>query len=1048
MKNKYILLAACCFALSVSAQKTIKSQVRSTDNQPVNGAIVSVVGDSISALSDDQGYFQIPNTGKALVNITADGYYPQQFPMTYMQKRSDQGNFVITLVPRSESDYNGYVVTPFRTENRTDKSAIDAGLESKDFSEKLNIGAAIGNDIAGLQVIEKSGIPGEGSYLNVRGIHSLTAENTPLIVINGVPYFSNQDVSLTINGYSRDLLFGYNPKDIKSVTVLKGADAAAYGSLGSNGVIVIETQQATRNNLRTRVSFSGQYGANFMNNTLPVMGSTDFKNYMADLGMTRYSSLSSLVEDYPFLQNSNNYYYNYLFNENTDWMKRIDRTGFVTDNTFRVEGGDQIAKYNISFGYTGNKGTLSNLGTDKYHTLISADVLVTRKFDIQANVSLSYITSDLQNFGMNVEYNPLLSAYHSMPVLSPYQKQPDGEYLQEYATYDGWNINSIPSYSYDNVSNPLALVNTVEGSDKIYDANTSLKLNFHWNDYLTLSGLVNLYYNYTEEAMFVPGVTDHAIMPKYYGYGQNYVAEGVIRQSTNTYQAKAEYNRVFGRIHDFGASLTGRFITHSLETDFSSGYNTANDYYKTLNATQDNKISTGTNLEWNYMSWLLHAHYTWNNILKASAQVSMDGSSASGTDATRLGFFPSGGITFMAANTGALPSWIDRLNFTAEGSLSGNSRFSPNYGKNYYVGKNLFSIGTIERSNVPNLKLTWEKNRQFDFGFDLAMLKNRINLGVNYYTNTAYDLLVNSNPSKVYGSTYYYDNTAEISGHGVEVSLRVNPIHTKDFDLVIGANISTVNNELKKLGDENQSIISFTDYNSDDAQVIMKVGQSPYEYYGYKTAGVFATTAEAEAANLTNRSGHAYQAGDVHFIDQNGDGVINDHDKVSLGTAQPDAFGAVNLMVRYRQFELSANFGYQIGGKNYNATRRQLESMDKFYNQSTAVLNRWQVEGQQTAMPRAAYGDPSGNAVFSDRWIEDADYFKMRSLKLTYNFNKLFNFVQSGSVFIAAENLFTITKYLGSDPEFMYSYNESMRGFDYAKLSLPVTAKIGFNLNF
>lgn len=1048
MKKIYILVAACCIAISASAQKAIKSQVRSTDSQPINGAIVSVVGDTVSTLTDDNGFFKIPNRGKAIVNISADGYYSQQFPISYLQKKSDGGNFVITLVPRNESDYNGYVVSPFKTENRGESTATNAGLENKDFSEKLNIGAAVGNDIAGLQVIEKSGAPGEGSYLNIRGIHTLAAENNPLIVINGVPFFTNQNASDVINGYSRDLLFGYDPKDIKSVTVLKGADAAAYGSLGSNGVIVIETQQATRNNLNTRISFSGQYGLNFMNNPLPVLGATDFKNYMSELGMTRYPSLTSLTEDYPFLQNTNNYYQNYLFNENTDWMKEIDRTGFVTDNTFRVEGGDQIAKYNISFGYMGNKGTLSGLGTDKYHTLISADVLVTRKFDIQANVSLAYITSDLQNLGMDNEYNPLISAYHAMPLLSPYQKQPDGEYLQDYATYDGWNVNTNPSYAYDNVSNPLALVKTVEGTDKIYDANTSLKLNFHWNDYLTLSGLVNLYYNYTEEAMFVPGVTDRAILPKFFGYGRNYVAEGVLRQSTNTYQGKADYHRTFGKVHEFNASLTGRFITHSLETDFSSGYNTANDYYKTLDATQDEKISSGSNLKWNYMSWMLHADYTWNRLLKGSFSLSMDGSSASGSDASRMGFFPSGGVTFMAANTGALPSWVDRLNLTLEGSLTGNSRFSPNYGKNYYVGKNLFNIGTIERSNVPNLKLTWEKNRQLDLGLDLSMLKNRVNFGVNFYTNTAYDLLVNSNPSKVYGSTYYYDNTAEISGHGVELSLRVNPIHTKDFDLVVGANLSTVNNELKKLGDENQEVINFKNYNSDDAEVIMKVGQSPYEFYGYRTAGVFATSEEAAAANLTNRSGHAYQAGDIKFVDQNGDGVINDHDKVSLGTAQPDAFGSVNLMVRYRQFELSANFGYQIGGKIYNATRRQMESMNKFYNQSTAVLNRWQVEGQVTSMPRAAYGDPSGNAVFSDRWIEDADYFKMRSLKLAYNFNKLFNFVQSGSVFIAAENLFTITKYLGSDPEFMYSYNESMRGFDYAKLALPVTAKIGFNLNF
>ena len=138
-----------------------------------------------------------------------------------------------------------------------------------------------------------------------------------------------------------------------------------------------------------------------------------------------------------------------------------------------------------------------------------------------------------------------------------------------------------------------------------------------------------------------------------------------------------------------------------------------------------------------------------------------------------------------------------------------------------------------------------------------------------------------------------------------------------------------------------------------------------------------------------------------------------------------------------------------VGNKAYNATRRMSESMSTFYNQSTSVLNRWQVEGQVTDMPRAAYGDPSGNNFFSDRWVEDASYFKLRALTLAFHFdNKMLKFCQSGTIYVTGENLFTATDYLGSDPEFNYSYSESMRGFDYAKVSLPITIKVGFNLNF
>lgn len=1054
MKKLYIMLAACSIAASVSAQNVvIKSQIKGTNGFSVSGAIVSIIGEKTSVLSDENGVFELKtDNSSALVSIKAEGFYEKELPIKYLLKKSGSSSLVITLTPTNELLYNGKVETPYASLSREYKSATVSGIENKDFSEKQSVGAAIRDGIAGLQVIEKSGMPGEGTYMNIRGIHSFVADNSPLVVINGISYLGTSNVSGVVNGYSRDKLFGYDPKDIRSITVLKGADAAMYGSLGSNGVVMIETQQATSDNLDTRISFSGHYGFNFKNGSAPVLDANQYKHYLSDIGMTRYSTMASLTSDYPFLQNGTNIN-SYLFNENTNWMKEIQRTGFTTDNLFRVEGGDEIAKYNISFGYTSNSGTLRNTGSDRYHTLISANVMVSRDVDIFANVGLAYITSDLQNTGMQMETNPILAAYHTIPLISPFAKQTDGSLLNNYATYNAWNTSSIPTFPYDNTSNPLAIANTVEGTDKIYDANTQLGLNFKVNDYLKLTAMANIYYNYTEETLFVPGVSSPTILPQVYGTGKNKVGNGVIRQSINTYSLSAQYSRTFNKIHEFNGMAAARIITKDIEVDISEGFNTANDYYKTLDNTQNEKDSRGDNTEWNYMGFVLHGDYTYNRLIKGSIGLSTDATSASYVDRARFGFFPSAGLTFMAANTGELPSWINLLNISLEASLTGNSRFSSNYGKNYYVSRNFFHIGTINRSNVPNTKLTWEKKMQYDLGIDLSLFKHRFDLGVNLFTSESFDLLLNRDISAVYGSQAYYDNTGKISGKGLELSLRVNPVHTKDFDFVLSANMATVKNKIKSLGGNKQAIIKYTGYNNDDAEMIMAVDQTPYEFYGYMTNGVYATTTEATAEGLVNSSGKPYQAGDIRFIDVNGpdgtpDGIINDYDKVSLGSSMPKYYGGFNLSFRYKKFILDANFNYSVGGKVYNATRRELESMDNFYNQSTAVLNRWQVEGQQTDIPRASYGDPSGNSIFSDRWIEKGDYIKLRSIKLTYNFNKLFTFVRSGNVFIAAENLFSITRYLGGDPEFAYSYDEALRGFDYAKVTMPITAKIGFNLNF
>lgn len=1034
MKRLNIILAACSVAATVSAQEVaVKSRLMSTDGSPVNGAIVTVKGHSNTALSDQNGFFELKSEiSQAIVSIKAEGYYETELPLSYIYKKSSDQPLTITLIPEGEALY----------------SPIASRIENKDFSEKLSVGSALRDGITGLQVIDKSGMPGEGSYLNVRGVHSFVAENNPLIVINGIPYFGNTNISEVINGYSRDQLFGYDPKDIRSVTLLKGAEAAQWGSLGSNGVVMIETQQATSDNLDTRISFSGNYGMNFKRGALPVLNSNQYRGYMSDIGMTRYGTVSQLTGDYPFLLNGYSPY-SYLFNENTDWMDEIQRTGFTTENLFRVEGGDAIAKYNISFGYSRNEGTLKNTNSDKYHTLISADVLVSRKIDVFANIGLSYVTGNLNNTGMQLETNPILSSYRSMPLINTNGKQSDGSVLSTLAAYDAWNSwNSQPVYTYDNVSNPVALAKTVEGKDKIYDVTMNAGLNFKWNNYLTLTGIVNLYYNYTEETMFIPGVTDRAIVPQLNGTGINKVGNGVLEERTNTYQLQARYNRTFKNIHELNALAYGRVITRKLEGDIAEGYNTPSDFYKTLGNTQDGKDSWGYNTEWNYLSFGLNGDYVYNKILRAQAGLTMDATSASGTDASRLGFFPFGKVTFMAANLGMLPTWINRLNVTLGASLTGNSRFSSNYGKNSYESNNVFDLGSIVRSGMPNTKLTWEKKRQFDLAFDFSFLSNKVQLGVDLFTSEGYDLLLNHEVSGVYGSMTYYDNTGKISGKGLDLSVRVNPIHTKDFDFVVSANMTTVKNEVKSLGGENSYTTSYTSYNNDDVMTIMQVGEKPYEFYGYKTAGVYATSEQAANSGLVTAAGKPYEAGDIIFVDQNNDGIINDYDRVALGSTQPTIYGGINLMFRYKDFSLDANFGYSVGNYVYNATRRQLESMSTFTNQSTAVLNRWQIEGQQTDIPRAAYGDPSGNSAFSDRWIEKGDYLKLRSVKLSYAFKNLLSIIRSGNVYIEADNLFCLTDYLGSDPEFAYSYDESMRGFDYAKLATPVTLKLGFNLNF
>ena len=210
-----------------------------------------------------------------------------------------------------------------------------------------------------------------------------------------------------------------------------------------------------------------------------------------------------------------------------------------------------------------------------------------------------------------------------------------------------------------------------------------------------------------------------------------------------------------------------------------------------------------------------------------------------------------------------------------------------------------------------------------------------------------------------------------------------------------------------------------------------------------QTAGVFSTTAAAKAANLKNSNGYSYGAGDIHFVDQNGDGIIDSKDRVNLGSADPKFFGTFFTDFQYKNLELSATFSYSYGNKAYNAVRRNLESMSDFSNELVSVTNRWTQEGDVTNMPKASYGDPMGNSQFSDRWIEDASFIKLKQLTISYN-TKLFS---GTTFFVTGENIFTLTKYLGLDPEIAYSYDSLAQGFDYAKIPKPLSVRLGVKLN-
>lgn len=501
----------------------LTGKILSIKNQPVSGAIVTVL-DTVNVTTSKDGTFkfELKDPAKAKeISVWAAGYYPVQ------QKLNNRSEVVIMMMPEDQYKYNESVVLPFREEgdNKVSSYTSAINIAKKDFLLGVNkVDRALAGQIAGLEVKRSSGMPGEGSYYNLRGIRSLTGDNAPLIVINGVPYMPDKTPSTVIGGFTRDIFQAYNLQDIQNITVLKGAEAAMYGSMGSNGVILIQTDGATSNDLETKISYYGSFGVNWNDKRMPLLGLDDYKSYLSDVGLTIYENPNDFYSNFPFMRDPNDKRYAYLYNNNTDWQDLIYKNSTSTDHLFRVEGGDNIAKYDLSLGYSRENGLIDNTSMERFHTQLNTNILVSQKVNIFASLGLAYMNGHFQEQGMSMATNPVLAAYFRSPLLSPYDKDRDGNILSTYSSYRYGNSRTA-AYG---VSNPLALINTLDAHNRQYDLN--MKAGISYKPFLgfTVSGIVGLYYNFNNEHLFIPGQSDPTILPvvDMYDTRNNAVKEG------------------------------------------------------------------------------------------------------------------------------------------------------------------------------------------------------------------------------------------------------------------------------------------------------------------------------------------------------------------------------------------------------------------------------------------------------------------------------------------------------------------------------------------
>ena len=1027
-----------------------------TSGTPLGGALVSVSGyDGYSTLTEEDGTYKldVPEFATALT-VTAPDYNSVRVGINQSGKLRD-----VTL-------YSSVM----RSAYSADDNILNTVVADKfDYSPSLNITSEIGDQLgANVRTISRGGTPGIGNFMMMNGINSLHSNAQPLIVIDGVIVDQQYDRTMVHDGFYNDILTSFNVNEIKSVKVMANG-TAIYGAKGANGVILIETKRNT--SLATKIDATVSAGITLLPKSLPMMSGSQFKTYASDLLKTTGTNLS----EFQFLTSDpNNYYYN-KYNNNTDWNDVIYREAFSQNYGISVQGGDEVASYFLALGYNGAQSVLEDNDVNRLNIRFNTDINMFKHLFIRFDASYSNVTRNLKDQGAPEGYNEgtVTSVNYlglvKSPMLSPYAysngKISDVAFDNNDEDYLDQALASIGNVNY-RLANPASINEYGTAQNKNYFENSYLNIaitpRWQFNKHLSLSSLFSYTLTNTNDKYYVPinGV------PDYYVSSIGLTVENEIRslyssQNSITSDTKIEWGNQYGA-HSIDLLGGFRYMNDRYKVDTQLGYNTGSDKTPFINDTQ-NKTTTGSTNEWTSMSWYGQARYDYRKRYFVEGNLAIESSSRFGKEAkdgfklagVRWGVFPGIQAGWVLSNE----SWfdvpgIDYDKFTMGYDVSGNDGIDFDATRTYFKSI-LFQnqANGLVLGNLGNTEVQWETTRRFSFGTELNFLKNRLNLKVNVFKSWTDNLLTYHELNFITGLENNWVNGGSLENKGYNITVNGHIIATRNWNWELGASVGHYKNKLTALPDGQD----YVDAEVYGATIRSQIGQPVNLFYGYKTEAtasgthVYATSEEAKADGLyilgENGIDKTYfGAGDVKFAD-NGDKEINKADMQVIGDPNPDIYGNIFTSLSYKRIRLDVNFNYSLGNDAYNYLRSQLESGNRFMNQSVAMVNRWSYEGQVTDMPTVMWEDPMGNARFSDRWIEDASYLRLKSITLSYELPLNSTFIHGLTFWGQANNVFTVSKYLGADPDFSMSNSVLEQGIDRGLLANSRNFMLGIKIN-
>ncbi len=639
--------------------------------------------------------------------------------------------------------------------------------------------------------------------------------------------------------------------------------------------------------------------------------------------------------------------------------------------------------------------------------------------------------------------------------------------------------------------NPYWILENGEGNNKNHAQNTQFNVNVapKWQitKNFSITNRFNFAMNRFNEKYFLPVNGSTPYFLKDLGNITSVQKSLFSKETTMQNDLRLDWGNVYGA-HTINVFGGWRYNNYTYSNNYMTGYNNENDKLPIINKNMKYINYGGANDNWIDMTYYLNANYNFKNRYFAEFTVSSQSGSRFGNN-TNDGF-QLGGVSwgvFPSLQLGWLISsedWfktgkgVQYLKLTAGVDQSGNDDLDYYAARTYWESTQVTdNMVGLYLKNIENSTIQWETTTKYNVGLEGSFLNNRLQAGLDLYWHKTDNLLTLKDLNYISGmSTKYWTNEGSLTNKGFEFHANAALINKKNWQWELGASIGHYNNKVTKLPSTSSNFMKLTDVNGGTVQnihgytssvygednVLTAVGEALGSFYGWQTDGILASDAEASKAGAQgylkyptglaeeDKKYYNFQAGDVKFVDQNNDGVIDDADKVVLGNPNPDIYGNIFASLTWKDLRLDMNFKYSLGNDIYNFQRSQLESLNTSYNQTTAACRRWTYEGQQTDMPKACYtysDDWRNNERMSDRWIEDGSYLKLKNIRLTYKLPYTNTWLMGLKIWGEANNVFTLTKYLGTDPEMSSRNNVLYQGVDNGMIPQSRSFNVGVSIN-